>query len=318
LIASCGTGAGPPPVPGPIGPPSGSSGPPLSWALPALEDPETIALGPGTTSTDLEAGKDYILTVPRTGKGDTFIRGGRNIVIIGGHISTGRGQAPWTSSEHRALYFADTTGVIHVEGVLIDDIDSGQGDGIAIAAPTATLQIQNVRITGLSGMEQGNHADVVQTWGGVKELRIDRLTGSTNYQGLHIQPDLGPIGRATIRNTNVASTSDTAGNWLTWLTTGSNTCETAEQVLLDEVYVTPRPGRNLGDSVWPPSDGADAGDAPDPVQNCLSVLSADGSELSFPELPRVSGVIREGPPPGGDFVPEGVAGPDYVSPGYVR
>lgn len=68
LIASCGTGAGPPPVPGPIGPPSGSSGPPLSWALPALEDPETIALGPGTTSTDLEAGKDYILTVPEPGR----------------------------------------------------------------------------------------------------------------------------------------------------------------------------------------------------------------------------------------------------------
>jgi len=31
----------------------------------------------------------------------------------------------------------------------------------------------------------------------------------------------------------------------------------------------------------------------------------------------VSGVIKKGPPPGGDFVPEGVAGPDYVSPGYL-
>lgn len=319
LIASCGTGATPRPTPAPVmPPPTESGGPRLSWAPPALEAPETIALEPGATTTDLEPDRDYILTIPRTGKGDTFVRGGRNIVIIGGHISTGRGQAPWSSPEHRALYFADTTGTIHVEGVLIDDIDSGQGDGIAIAAPGAVLQVQNVRITGLTGKEQGNHADVLQLWGGVKEVRVDRLTGSTDYQGLHVQPDLGPIGRVTIRNANVSSTSSTAGNWLIWLATGSNSCQTAGQMNLDDVYVTPRPGRSLGDSVWPPSDPADAGDARNPVQTCLSALSADGAELSFPALPRITGVVRQGPPQDGDFVPEGVAGPDYVSPGYVR
>jgi hypothetical protein len=317
VLAACSTGTRPAPAPPPA-PPSAVPGMPLlTWAPPVLNDPETIELDRGMTTTMLDPAKDYILKLPRVGKGDTFVRGGHNIVVIGGHISTGQEPPPWDAPEHRALYFADTTGTIHVEGVLIDDVDSGQGDGIDVAAPLATLQIQNVRVSGLTGSEQGNHADVVQPWGGVKELRIDRLTGSTDYQGLHIQPDLGPIGSEIVKNANMSSTSTTAGNWLTWLATGSNTCTTAGQVSLDQVYVTPRKGRGLGDSVWPPSSASSVDDGPNPVQGCLSSLSPNGSELTFPELPHISGPVKEGPPPGGDFVPEGVAGPDYVSPGYL-
>jgi hypothetical protein len=38
--------------------------------------------------------------------------------------------------------------------------------------------------------------------------------------------------------------------------------------------------------------------------------------LSFPNSPQITGVLNEGVPPGGDFVPVGVAGTGYVSPGY--
>ncbi|MCW0215182.1 MAG: hypothetical protein OJJ54_17640 [Pseudonocardia sp.] len=319
VLAACTTGTPPPPpAPGPAPPPSAAPGAPrLTWAPPVLNDPQTVELEAGMTTTMLDPAKDYILKIPRTGKGDTFIRGGHNIVMIGGHISTGSEPPPWDAPEHRALYFADTTGTIHIEGVLIDDKDSGQGDGIDAAAPLATLQIENVRITGLTGSEQGNHADVVQPWGGLKELRIDRLTGATNYQGLHIQPDLAPIGTEIVKNANVSSTSSTAGNWLMWLVTGSNTCSSAGSVRLDEVYVTPRSGRGLGDSVWPPNSATNLDDAPNPVQSCLSSVSPDGSEVTFPGLPQVSGSVRKGPPPDGDFVPDGVAGADYLSPGYV-
>jgi hypothetical protein len=302
-------------VPGPPAP--SPDRPRLTWAPPPLTDPETIALPPGDTSTKLETDRDYIIDLPRTGKGDTFLIGGRNIVLIGGHVSTGDSRPQGGVPEHRAIYIADARGTVHIEGVLIDDVDVGKGDGIDIAAPEATVQIQNSRIVGLTGEERGNHADVVQVWGGVKELRIDRLTGSTNYQGLHIQPDLGTNGPEIIKNVNLFSISETAGNWLTWLAKGSNTCETPTHVTLDEVYIAPRPGRTLGDSVWPPDRNATRDDRASAVQNCLSVLSDDQTEISFPELPSVTGVVRKGPPSGGDFVPEGVAGPDYVSPGYL-
>jgi hypothetical protein len=193
----------------------------------------------------------------------------------------------------------------------------GEGDGIDIAAPLATVQIENVRVVGLTGSETTTHADVIQPWGGVKEMRVDRLTGSTDYQGLHIQPDLGVNGTEIVKNANLYSGSKDTGNWLLWLTKGSDTCETAGSVQLDEVYVEPRPGRDLGNSVWPP-DQFDVADVAGSVGECLSELSSDKTQMSFPNLPSVSGVVKKGPPPSGDFVPDGVAGADYVSPGYMN
>jgi len=295
---------------------SNPGAPLLTWAPPQLIAPRTIALGPGQTTTDLDPARDYIITLPRTGKEDTYIKGGHNIVMIGGHISSGAAAPPWNSPEHRGIYIADATGTVHIEGILIDNAAVGAGDGVDIAAPLATVQIENVRAVGLTGTEKTNHADVVQPWGGVKEMRIDRLTGSTDYQGLHIQPDLGINGTEIVKNANLYSGNNTAGNWLTWLTKGSDTCQTAGNVQLSEVYVAPRQGRDLGNSVWPP-DQADGADATGAVEQCLSVLSADKTQISFPKLPSVSGVVKKGPPPGGDFVPDGVAGADYVSPGYI-
>lgn len=43
------------------------------------------------------------------------------------------------------------------------------------------------------------------------------------------------------------------------------------------------------------------------------VTNGDGS---WPTLTRTTGGVHEGPPSSGDFVPLGVAGLDYVSPGY--
>jgi hypothetical protein len=314
-LAGCTSGPSPYQLPVPVPSPDR---PRLTWAPPALTDPETIRLEPGPTVTRMDPTRDYIIQLPAQGKGDTFLVGGRNVVLIGGHISTGDGPPPWEVPEHRAIYVTEATGVVHIEGVLIDDVDVGRGDGIAIAAPEAIVQIQNVRIVRLTGEERGNHADVVQVWGGVRELRIDRLTGGTDYQGLHIQPDLAPNGPEIIKNANVFSTSDRSGNWLTWLAQGSNSCSTAQSVSLDQVYVTPRAGRRLGEAVWPPDTGVDLDNSgSSAVRACLSTASADGSELSFPLLPTVTGVVRRGPPPGGDFVPDGVAGPNYLPPGYL-
>ncbi len=41
--------------------------------------------------------------------------------------------------------------VIHIEGLDIDGSGGGEADGIGIGAPSAIVQIENTRITGLIG-----------------------------------------------------------------------------------------------------------------------------------------------------------------------
>ena len=53
----------------------------------------------------------------------------------------------------------------------------------------------------------------------------------------------------------------------------------------------------------------------------LAVASDDGATIAWPALSPlsgglVSGDVRLGPPPGGDFVPTGSVGVGYRSPGY--
>ena len=154
----------------------------------------------------------------------------------------------------------------------------------------------------MRGGKSSNHADVFQPWGGVREYRIDRLTGSTNYQGLHVFVDLGPIGRGTIRNTNIASSEvgpvDHGGDFI-WLE-----CN-AYPLTLDGVYVAGRSGRSFGTSIWPMPDDS----------SCPAVINA--GVASWPGYTSLTGGVHDGKPAAGDYVPAGSVGLGYVSPGYV-
>lgn len=286
----------------------------LSWAPPQLENPITITLGTGNTSNRLDDSRDYIIKLPSTRKnGGTTLIGGRNIVMIGGHISL-----PYKElggSTQRAIYIKDDGGevpgrVVHIEGILIDasadNGTGGHGDAIAIDADNTIVQVQNVRAVNLFGgydTKYYDHTDLIQPWGGVKELRVDKFSGSTNYQGFQIPIDgytKAPIGKADLRRVNMWYTPHVPneGGYMLWLPG----CSTVYPVSLEEVYIQPKPGRNLGNSVWPQSGSS-----------CGVVIN--GNEGTWPILP-VSGSVKEGNPPGGDFVPAGTAGVNYVSPGY--
>lgn len=281
----------------------GGGGGLLRWRPPTLTNPVTINLGTGSSYNKLDNSTDYIIKFPAQKKnGITHLDGGRNIVIIGGY-----GTAVSGDSE-RVIYLQNQVGTVHLEGLLLDNSGGRQADAIAIQAPSATVQIQNVRAVGLIGGQSGsnNHSDVVQPWGGVKELRIDHLTGSSNYQGLFIPVDLGPITSATILNTNLyyqnASSGVNEGGYMLWLE--KNGCNSVYPVTLSEFYVVPKSTLSLGKSVWP-----DVQDS-----SCPAVVS--NNQASWPSLPQVSGAVKLGPPAGGDFVPAGKAGLNYVSPGY--
>ncbi len=277
---------------------------PLRWPPPTLTAPQTIRLGTGYSDVRLAPGRDYVLRLPAERKlGGAFVEGGRNVVVIGGHISLPPGTT--TDQQRRALYFKGQTGTVHVEGVLIDGSGGGEGDGIALSAPQAAVQIENVRIVGLHGSQATTHADVVQPWGGVGELRIDRLTGSSGFQGLQLPVALGPIGAAFVRYADLRALPEPSGHGgghMLWLTE-PRSC-TGYPVALDQVWVAARPGRALANSVWPGvGDGSP----------CAGQREDGG--VGWPGLP-VRGVVRAGVPPGGDYVPRWSVGVGYRSPGY--
>ena len=275
----------------------------LRWPRPALDDPTTVELDTGYTLTDLDPEEDYIVKLPSTKKvGATVLVGGHDILIVGGAITIPKGTS--SDAERRGIYIKGATGTVHVEGVLIDGSGGAEFDGVAIAAPEATVQLQNMRIVGVRGGYDTFHGDVVQPWGGVKDLRIDHLTGTSDYQGLTVMEELGPIGSTEISNVDITTTESPmprhlAGGYMLWLTTDN--CD-SYPVHLSEVYITPRPGRTLGTSVWPPSRS--------PRFPCHAEVD---TKATWPNLP-VTGGVKEGPAPT-SAVPEGAAGIGYEAPG---
>jgi hypothetical protein len=269
----------------------------LRWAPPQLTMPTTIKVGAGGGQFTLQSGKDYVVKVGNV-SGPVRLIGGRNIVLIGGHITI-----PWAGGsasigDRLALYLKNQTGTVHVEGLLIDNSGGDLSEGIQIDAPDAVVQIENCRIEGIHARDEvdfsDNHPDLIQPWGGVQSLRVNRFTGKTDYQGFFL---VGPIGHVDIRQANIVGT-DTS-RYLYW----QGTFPTH----LSKVWVSPAPSRSLGWSVWPDMNGT----APRQAQ-----LASDGLSVSWPVDLGINGSIQEGAPPSGDFVPQGSVGTGYVSPGY--
>ncbi len=299
---------------------SNSEGDKLRYPPPPLEHPTTINLGTGVTYNRLVDGQDYLVKMPAVKKvGSTTLEGGRNIVIIGGHVTLpvlmkAPGQPDVSNGAiSRGIYIKNNHGVVHIEGVLVDASAGGMSDGIVIASTNSIVQIENVRIDGVFGFNHQFHADVVQPYGGVKDLRIDKLTGYSAYQGLTIGQDRGSIGSVEISRANLICIHpqiDGPGNnggYMLWFTSHGGGADTTYPLTLDEVYIQPRAGRTLGSSVWPPAGFA----------QCPAVIATDDSAATWPSIPKVKGCVKKGLPPHGDFVPAGVAGLKYVSPGYM-
>lgn len=246
------------------------------------------------TQTINAGGNDVLVKLPKTPTGPINLTNCHNVVIMGGQINLPPNSGP--GADMRGIYVNGCTGTVHIEGVLINgDIATAEGDGIAIKAPQAIVQIENVRINKLYGgynTATHNHSDIIQPWGGVKELRVENLTGSSNYQGFQINDDQGHIGKVTIKNTNIGDSgvpsADGKGGYYLWLKCGTGTSYNFENF-----YLNPRSGRSLSSSIWDGGCGLN-------VSNTVATFSnATGSVI--------------GGKPTVDFAPANV-GVSYVSP----
>ena len=219
----------------------------LSWAPPELTDPITVFVGADDV-VGMDDGQDYRVVFPSTPVDHgVVLSGGRNVVIVGGEISI-----PWQGDDppiykRRALLIRGQTGVVHIEGLLITGEDVSEG--INIDAPDAIVQLQNVRIENLHARDQvnfsDNHPDVIQAWGGVGELRVDRLTGETDYQGIFLKEDFGPIGPITLRRVHIVG--GPTARYLYWNDDNFD-------ITIDRAYVSPAAGRSLKSTLWPNPD----------------------------------------------------------------
>jgi hypothetical protein len=284
----------------------------LTYAPPALSHPVTIRVDPtsGPFSISMETNRDYLIVMPEQPvRRAMALIGGRNVVMIGGEIFIPHQGSNPTINARRALYIANATGIVHIEGVLMhgDDIS----EGVQTRAPGAIVQLQNVGIFNVHARDQrtfsDNHPDIIQTWGGVRELRVDRLTGDTDYQGLFFKADYnGPHGPVHLHNVNVRGMP--TARYLLW---ASDTGGGYPIMTLDNVWVEAHPNRagGLGTSVWPDVHGTS------PYRAVISTGSDGVERASWPGT-RFSGDVRDGRPPGGDFVTKDAIGIGYTSPGY--
>lgn len=203
-----------------------------------------------------------------------------------------------------------------IEGVKIDLGQSYGYDAIEIggwdqATPGPDYTIQNVRLLGAMSTTSGLHADLVQFYGSCRNLRIDKLTGTSQYQGLFLSPQ-HLLGSVELHRVDLRYIDPTAqSGYLLWLFDDQN--QKRQPVLLDQVYVgtsswSYKAGMVQEQVVWPASNKI--------PWNKLGGAVLKGNVLTWPTIKEISGTALVGQPLVGEFVRNGAAGLNYRSPGY--
>jgi hypothetical protein len=258
--------------------------------------------------------------------GGLRLNGGRNVVIMGSVFTVNTGWLP--GGDNCGLCIGDngttTSGrIVHVEGSKFTG--SQLGDGMQIFDGNAIVQVENDYDVLTHGSTSGVHGDIIQPWGGVKELRIDGFTGYTTCQGGMWKRDLGSPaynGPIHLRRVNFRDTSNGSDcGYISWVSGSKNSNIFTDG--LNGFWIQQASGRAFGKSIWYDVDDSTASNRP--------VISSDanGTFATYPNLNGALGTklwknwdgtdggqIRQGVPPQGDFVPAGSVGLGYVSPGY--
>lgn len=164
--------------------------------------PCNLSSDSSAASTALDNTKDYILDLPYYRTRALDIVGGRNIWVIGGHLT--RSDNDNGPSIRLAGGAAGRT--VWFEGLLIDGSGGKETDGLRtlqrhISPDTTIAKFKNCRVVGLRGQDEGptddfgnssggTHADVIQTDGGLGGLWMQDCTLSSRYAGLQLQAEV--------------------------------------------------------------------------------------------------------------------------------
>jgi hypothetical protein len=323
----------------------------LRWPAPTSSNWHTINLTTGnddamTYDTPLNDSWDYILVMPAQKKTRSLkIKGGHHIKIVGGYISNSVLENNGIGNIRIDDGANATPGrIVHIEGVLIDGTGGVDCDGIDLKAPNAIVQIQHVRIVGLTGSLSNYHADCIQPWGGMQELRVDTFTCSSAYNSLYFRREThyksmtdmtlvldAEIGMITMSNANMIGVANSTHDpnetiaGISWGTQGLSgaypgnsqsdlpvNCRMDNDLNLSNFYIAPY-SKAFGEFTYP---DVNAGGG----MCCYAVVN--GSQLSWHGMSsspncqgsagKITGAVTQGPPPNGDFCDTNCAGLGYT------
>lgn len=232
------------------------------------------------------------------------LTGGRNVVVIGGHItSTGSNRAVGVGL---AVWPRVAASHYYLEGLRIKPSAAGgvwqrqQNDGIALRGPNGKLTMQNLLI-GPVAIKQGYtsddaHADVfqIQAEAAGVDIRVDYLTGYTEYSG--VMESAFKVKSQNWAHVNLVASGYSATD-LDPLTLGSGYRGHTAFGMYDAGIAHNMPNLTFSEFYW----------GRDPLQTFQG--------YSPPELVSQKGA-KYGKPAVGDFVTEAAVALPYVSPGY--
>jgi len=272
-------------------------------------DYETVNVSVNGGQIDLDDDTDYQLVFPNERVNRNIrVVGGRNIVIIGGHIRIDTDYS--NKSQRMGLKFSENEGLIHIEGLRIDG--RYLTEGIQFDSPRAQAVLQNIRIDALYGGDNTgiglNHADLIQPWGGLGAwsdwaLRICGLSGGpSHYNGLMLKADQSRLGPVDVRFVDIElvdapinRNSEYGGGWI------GVYMDNVDEVHFHPgtVWIEYNSYRNDGDlssNVVPRTDG----DSIDDLGRHIEWRSSS-----------ITGRVYAGQPPTGDYVPAHSVGLGY-------
>jgi hypothetical protein len=302
------------------------SGDLLSWAPPTLVNPITIIIADdGSNRVQmLNNAQDYIIDINdfnASTQNGISIWGGHNIKIIGGRITMGTYPAVGYPS---GLTLNSNVGTVHVEGLdiggaaLIDAIRIQNTQGGPTSA--SIIQFENVHVHAQvpPGYTINEHPDLLQLQNYYPGLiRVDKMTGDTSYQGVTVGDCTGVIkadGGILLKRTNMHPFTDQSGQ-----TTNTYLFQeyASTPFTLDQVWAPAWNGKGIENMVYPDQfNGRSNVCGTIPGDNAFRAQDATGFYAAWPTSAAITGKFYEGNPPAGDYVPAGVAGVNYVSPGY--
>lgn len=284
-------------------------------------------------------------------RGKPGLKGGRNIVWIGGTYAEG----PYASG-----FFGD----IWLEGILTrfpfrpEGMETGDSFGLFPHSSTlgqSSISLLNCRVENVDGFYNGNHGDCFQIPSQYdppkgfsatpRAVHIERFTGSTGYQGFFLpNQHFDAIGNGyshsleqlTLIDVNLRQTRK-----LALFKNGKSLYPPPLIYFIDmskdkrgdrpyrkyfrSVYLEPFAGNSMDDCIFP-SRHKGNGFNPSTRTRLIPMAGPESNTIVFPQAMLLDGEIRLGPPANGDFAAAAdargrggwnIPGAGYISPGYV-
>lgn len=265
-------------------------------------------------SSNFTSKSNWIISLGTVNRNVTIDLGGKSAVIIGGaiYLNTDPTADYSTAITARRGLLVQNFKYLHIEGLTIGGTYASDGINLATNVAGAIAQIEMVRVEGITenyydtgtsvalitntGQAQYNHPDVIQTYGGPMELRVDHIYARSDRSFMTVATSGGPnMTKLDVRHVDYKQTTHPIlGNQRTY-----------------PVYWDQASGEtnsfpwNFSEFYYQHGTGA---------RTAIEAMFPDGDSRWVADV--TAGGVIEGKAPKQEFVPPNVH-VNYSSPGYL-